>query len=185
MWSPYDRQIQPTRSQTVLVPLLSAAIGLGGGLLGAYLGAHATIVTQRESAREDRLADARDRRAAVYTRFLAATDRNAVSAVRAAGSCRERRARTTCTFPARTESRYEADGNRFQLAFNEVVVYGSREALDVASRLANTLPRSLDDLERRANLIPADQRAIAYQRAYREFLNVMCKEVSADPRPTC
>lgn len=36
-----------------LVPLVAAAIGLAGGLLGAHFGAEATITIQREQARED------------------------------------------------------------------------------------------------------------------------------------
>ena len=59
---------------SIVVPLVAAVVGLAGGLLGAYLGARATIVTQREQAREDRSAEARSKRSRVYSRFVAAAD---------------------------------------------------------------------------------------------------------------
>lgn len=58
----------------VAVVLVAAGIGVVGALGGAYLGAHATITTQREQAQDTRRAKARTQRGKVYFRFLAAAD---------------------------------------------------------------------------------------------------------------
>jgi hypothetical protein len=60
-----------------VIPLVAAVLGLAGGLAGAYLGARATVTTQRDEARDNRLAEARSKRARVYSDFLSAADRYA------------------------------------------------------------------------------------------------------------
>ena len=54
--------------------LVAAGIGVVGALGGAYLGARATITTQREQAQDSRRAEARTQRGRIYIRFLAAAD---------------------------------------------------------------------------------------------------------------
>jgi hypothetical protein len=215
----------------VVLVLIAGLIGFGG----AWVGAHATIVTQRDQAHEARQTEARARRAKVYTTFLDQTEKYAASTRRAhrqarsflnsltarAGRrslavpdarkcnrlltihacfphidafdrevdlgivrCFGRRARHVgCGSLRKSLDAFDAVRIHFQAALNKVFVYGGRLGVDAAQQIARTLPPSstfgdaADDLRRLDNT--------AYRTSYERFLNVMCREVSADPRPTC
>jgi hypothetical protein len=161
--------------------LIAGLIGFGG----AWLGSHATIVTQRDQAREARNAEARRQRAKVYTAFL---DR--------AQSLLQRRRTVLSTLDVNRDARREGrkeisvrgfakDFNadisahdRFKSALNDIYVYGSRAAVSAARSIDASFVD--DPTQGGPKLDEAD-----YMTGYTRFLNVMCREVSADPRPTC
>lgn len=168
----------------VVVPLIAALLGLGGGLAGAYLGARATITTQREQSREDRRADARTQRAKVYTDFLAAANSSAVAVARVASSCKVvRRGRATCNLRGGVAVRAAKARYTFQGALNQVYVYGSARGVLAARDVAKALPPSYVGTRYTFHIQPIDD--ASFKAAYNAFLDVMCREVSAEPRSTC
>ena len=161
--------------------LIAGLIGFGG----AWLGSHATIVTQRDQAREARNAEARRQRAKVYTAFL---DRAQLLLQRRQTLVTmqevERDARKEdrkVKLGRRLANAFPADisaHNRFKSALNDIYVYGSRAAVSAARSIDASF---VDDPKQGAWKL--DQ--AGYMTGYTRFLNVMCREVSADPRPTC
>jgi hypothetical protein len=176
-----------------LVPLLAAAIGLAGGLLGAHFGAEATITTQREQAHEARRSEARVKRAKVYSDFLAAADSFESKSryftytihrrVSKGGSVRAacRRAKI-CGLPRALFDAYSSARSNFQGALNQVYVYGTPRGVRAARELAGGLPPAL---YKPGSFSIGDVDEPVFFRGYNAVLDTMCAEVSADPRPTC
>jgi len=177
--------------------LIAAAIGLVGGLTGAYLGAHATIVTQREQAQESRNAESRTKRATVYEDFLVATNNYAVADARteiivvarcgrgALASDRRpvRKRHFKCDPPVGFGLAVSKTRGAFQEALNEVYVYGSLAGVSAAERIAKTLPPSEVGTAYTFNLAPVNDFSLTA--AYDGLLRVMCREVTAEPRSHC
>ncbi len=170
------------------VPLIAAVLGLGGGLAGAYLGAHATIVTQREQLQASRSAEARTKRATVYAQFLAASNRYAVETTQALSILRKcahagPRRPFLCSSLGKQAGPAQNARYEFQGALTDVYVYGSTTGVRAALNVADTLPPSVGHLNGHISLVPISE--VVFTRTYQAFLSVMCREVSAEPRSTC
>lgn len=178
--------------------VVAGVIALGGGLGGAWIGANAANGNQRDEAREARQAEARQKRADVYSDFLDAAGAYA-------GRSREIQAKITVTqrnlrpgqkftlcvaskgrCPGadirREFPRFQSARSQFQGALNDVYVYGSARGVSAARRVAAALPPSLFDPQtvKLGGVIEA-----RFKRAYNTVLDTMCAEVSADPRQAC
>ena len=167
--------------------VVAGLIGFGG----AWLGSHATIVTQRDQARETRQAEARTKRARTYSAFL-----NTANDYSTADNylqelidrlpndlCRRTKGRRTCSALNELRSDWFGARNKFRSALDQVNVYGSSAGVRAARRLAASLPTTLND---ETGLISNyDGQSADFPYAHAAFLNVMCGEVSSDPRPTC
>lgn len=157
------------------------------------VGSHATIVTQREQANESRLAEARVNRAKTYSGFLRATTAYSVADAylnqevdRAPGPdtpCRRGKKRT-CGISNDVFGELVRTRNKFTDALNQVYIYGSAAGVRAARAVAATLPRSLNDEDGDPVYEPPINEGGTFS-ASNAFRNVMCREVSADPRPTC
>lgn len=173
---------------------MAAVAGLGG----AYLGSHATIVTQRDQARELRQAEARAKRAEVYAGFLDAAERyrfateatsdatresvSQAGSVKAACSAERERADRACGIRRSIFNRQQDARVDFQGALNQVYVYGSPRGIRAAGKIAESLPPSVysgGDFE------VGDVKPGEFSAGYNAVLDTMCREVSAEPRPTC
>ncbi len=191
--------VTPGGRSTWVIPLAAAVLGLGGALSGAYLGARATIETQKQQADEDRARQARQKRTQVYSRFLdaavayqAATENVFDSTVRLptgrvskglASRCAAGRSTKTCRLSRRVIAAYYDRQQRFQGALNDVYVFGSEAGLSAARELSRGLPASLYKGPRRVSIQPTDFGR--YTRGYNALLDAMCREVTREPRPNC
>lgn len=165
------------RREVALV-LLGGLIAAIAGVGGALLGANATIATQRDTAREQRLAEARDKRASTYAAFLAEVDRFAAIEDEICPQYAATTQRGECNVLGRHDS---ARGRRMLKAVESLAtaqtsleILGTQRAVETASALRLTLPRS--------------GRAAGYDRfetARQAFLSDVCHDVSPDPRPNC
>ncbi len=170
--------------EAVAVPLIAAGLGLGGGLVGAYLGAHATVVTQREQLQASRSAEARTKRATVYAHFLDASNRYAIEQSQSysiARKCFPKLSirRFSCLL-GKEAGRLQNARYQFQGALNYVFVYGSAAGVRAALNLATQLPPAVGHLNGLVHIARVSDAAFA--RTYAAFLDVMCREVSAEPR---
>ena len=165
------------RHEVALV-LLAGLIAALSGLGGAYLGSRATIVSQREVARESRGAEARTKRATVYADFLDAAERYSAKAKEFEVAALKDFPRVRKGLPA------EVDHARsvFLRTRNQVYIFGSRRGVGVVAKISRALPPAL--LTGGVVVEGAvDERAFVAD--YSAMLNTMCAEVSAEPRPTC
>lgn len=78
---------------------------------------------------------------------------------------------------------YDADQAKHQRALNDVYVYGSRSGVRAARRLAAALPPAVHSPDARGVGFSVDDAKLGV--GYNAVLDVMCREVSADPRPSC
>ena len=69
-----------------------------------------------------------------------------------------------------------SDREGFQAALNDVYIYGSRDGLDAAKKVAKVLPDG-DTINPR--------QFKKFQQRYGTFRKVMCRELNPDPRPNC
>lgn len=176
------------------VVLVFVAAGIGFG--GAYLGSHATIVTQRDQASAERQAEARTNRAKVYSAYLdaavsyGAATRRIQATIRAEKGykpgapfslCTTRTARR-CIYVKNELRDYLSDQSSFQSALNDVYVYGSTSAIKVARQLAGALPPSLYNPK---SFIVGKVKEKRLAQTYNAMLDTMCREVGTDPRPAC
>jgi hypothetical protein len=115
----------------VALVVIAGLIGFGG----AWLGSHATIVTQRDQAREDRRAEARSKRASTYYTFTRAAGRFSIAnltmkdALRQVGKRRcfegvRKPCRLLDVFEAKFPEWLRARSN-FGEALDQVYIYGS------------------------------------------------------------
>lgn len=169
---------ESSTNREVALVLIAGLIGFGG----AWLGSRATVSTQRDQAQEARQAEARDKRALTYSRFLNVSTRyfDAAEAIEDALPRRCSRNGITCETNAQIEDLLRVRPI-FRNALNQVYVYGSSRSVEAARDVLATLSNPLD------NAIPTAgvEDHSKYEQTYDAFLNVMCREVSADPRPTC
>lgn len=77
---------------------------------------------------------------------------------------------------------YQPKRADFQAALNDVYIYGSRNGVRAARRVAGALPQALAT---RQPTFGAEVDERKYKAGYIALLDVMCREVSADPRPNC
>lgn len=176
-----------SRFEVVGVPLIAAALGLGGGLAGAYLGAQATVVTQRQQLQDSRNAEARTKRATVYAHFLEAANLYATNEAQAFSIVRKcvpvpPRRSFQCSLRKQGDPLQHARYD-FQGALNDVFVYVSTAGVGAARNVAATLPPSIGHL--RVQISVGQTSDIAFTRTYQAFLGVMCREVSVEPRSNC
>jgi hypothetical protein len=149
-------------------------IGVGGALCGSVIGGFVSIRSVRDQIREERFAEVRSRRADAYPRLLDAATRMARTQLivfRRGSRCRP----NPCLSEVR---RLEPSSESYARAANEVFVYGSDEAFNAERRIAQQLWPAAD-----VSTQGLDQ--AAFDRAYVAFQRVMCRELSADPRPGC
>ena len=163
--------------------LIAGLIGFGG----AWVGSQATIKTQQDEAKEARQAEAREKRATVYTAYLnqarlAADRRKTLRRALFVERARERASefadfcaenpRVCGASRGAVQVALKADDTaqtRLRAALNEVYVYGSRSGVAAADRMLVTFRyESRLDQQR-------------FDATYSEFLDVMCH--SPSPRP--
>jgi hypothetical protein len=179
------------------VAMVAGAIGLAGGLGGAWIGANAATNNQRDQAKEARQAEARQKRADVYSDFLdaavkyATTTRQIQAKIRAAPVYKPGRTLYICGNPSfqrctdldRELPRYLSARSRFQGALNDVYVYGSNPGVELAREMAGALPASLNTPKNGFPIGRVKEEKLS--RTYSRILDRMCAEVRSDPRPTC
>jgi hypothetical protein len=174
----------------VILVVLAGLIGFGG----AWLGSYTTIATERDQARESRQAEARTKRAATYSELLKTSGRYSAAdlSLRAGvermpeqskGRCRASKS-ATCGVADSVFAEWIEARRKFGDALDQVYIYGSPRAVGVAQRLAATLPSTVND-EKGLPDYKISGDLSGYHKTKIAFLNVMCSEVSADPRPTC
>lgn len=156
--------------------VVAAVFAAGGAVLGADRGAHATIETQKRQIDEARRDAERRKRATVYGAFLSAANRFAVESDAAYARCKTRR---RCEIPGPLESARFA----FQTSINDVYIYGSDAAVAAEKRIAEPLPSSFTGVRGTLKLEPLDGAEL--NSAYKRFVAVMCREVTANPRRSC
>ncbi len=160
------------------------------GVAGAYIGAHAVVATQREQSDETRAAEARVKRARVYTRYLreATRYRSALEVLYDDPlRCEERGAANAKCYLGREQraavNMWSNAQVRVRDARNQVLIYGSDRAVSAADRIGRALPGVLDDrygIPRR-EVIGSE----VFRSAYDGFVRLMCLELSAEPRSHC
>lgn len=170
----------------IVLVLIVGLIGLGG----AYIGSCATVVTQRDQARETRQAEARIKRAATYSSFLRAAGAY-VKADLTVGTkikrppkdlCRPS-TREACRSLVAASRRFLRDRIRFGNALDQVFIYGSSPGVRAARRLAETLPSTAND--ETGSIKQYKPTTGDFPDAYAAMLSVTCNEASAEPRHDC
>lgn len=86
----------------------------------------------------------------------------------------------------RAVSRFVSERSDFQGALNDVYIYGTARAYHSAGRLAGALPPSVydgpdDEIQAIFEVVDPD----GYRDGYNAFLELMCRELPAQPRRTC
>lgn len=187
---------ETTAKTSLILPLVVAALSVLGAIGGAYLGSRATIITQREQAREERLAEARSQRANVYSDFLQAADRYHLSQTRIAASIkRAKLSPLACGRQIGTSSGSVCGVGTADLKTNEalrldataalfdVYAFGSGRGVVIAVGLSKAMPGVLGDSDRR--FVTDDVNENSFAASYTSLLRVMCREASASPRRVC
>lgn len=165
-----------------------ALIGVVGALLGSGITGVVAVLIQGDELNEQRAAEARSERAAVYGSFLSAANEYAVETQELVSPCaraaeRSPDARFDCQPRFRGWNPARAD---YQGAINDVYVFGSDEAVDASEAVSAELPPALIGLDySQAHLKLNVVDEAEFTDAYQSFLGVMCQEVSAEPRPGC
>jgi hypothetical protein len=170
-----QRGARATAASWLITGLITPLAAWGG----SWIGSHGAAAVQRDQAHEARRIDARAKRTTAYERFFLAINTVAVPIVRAAQRCGEH----GC---GRAEwERAAGDGSdTLMSAYDQVALYGSYRGYVAAGRLVGSLPALV--LYKRELTIPRGEDLSAqFEHAYQEFVQTMCEEVNAEPRPSC
>ncbi|WP_143138898.1 hypothetical protein [Lentzea waywayandensis] len=178
---------------SIVVPLLAAAAAIVGSRIGADGALTAAIAQQEQSLKLVRAEEARKKRGEVYAELIDAANSFAdfIDNLRATARRYEeedsRRAPGTYV-PNDVEINDEA---RVRAAFisklNQVFVYGSDEGYATAEELRTLFGdgKALTPVRQRLNPAEIGIERPAYDAALKKLQLLMCREVSAEPRPSC
>lgn len=173
---PDDQKRSSRALWRAVLPLLLTAIA---GWSGAWIGTLGSSAIQSDQAQEARRIDARTKRAAAYERFFEAINAAAVPSVQAAESCAARRCKV-----ADWQQMVGAGDEALRSAYYQVGIYGSFRAYAAAGRLVATLPGQVW-FKRELTQPNGGDLSTQFEAAYQEFVQTMCEEVNAEPRPSC
>lgn len=158
-----------------------AAIAAISALVGAAVGAGASIWIAHVQIDEQRTTEAREKKARVYSDYLNAADNFSVATWRLTEelekSAQAERDKFTVNTPA--IKKFVDARSKYQDQINLVYVYGSDEAWKRHRKMAGVLPPSLDSFEIEA----VD--STKFLAAYQGFQEIFCEEVPAQPRDGC
>lgn len=158
-----------------------AFIAAVSALVGAAVGAVASIWIAHVQINEQRATEAREKKAQVYSDYLNAADNYSVATGRLTGELKKStqadRDKITLNTPA--IKNYLDARSTYQDQVNLVYVYGSDEAWKRHRKMAAVLPPSLQspDIE----VVDSTKFLAAYQ----GFQEIFCEEVPAQPRDGC
>lgn len=185
----------------IIVPTLVAVVALAGTFLGSLQANNSSRETQRNQFNEERVKADRDRRADVYLKFLAAAYTYHSKLVSLVSACPP--------FPDVLPNRSAEDHNKavgihhlcvtqeeakatteaeaFRSAQNEVYIFGSDEASDIAQELGRAFPDSVSPGRKplAPGEIPAYIGRADFGDPYAEFQKMACREIPATPRSKC
>lgn len=162
---------------------MASLIAAGAGLLGAIIGAGATAYVNDANLDAERQAQAaelnasrdsavRAQRRPIYVRFSSAANRWATY----------QQVIATCPTPEKCQ--YDQDDldnarHEFQVAINNMFIYGSSEAQELVREVAATLPSPRNGIAGSAELGDVDE--AHFSASIVEFENLMCMDVSLAP----
>lgn len=158
----------------------TATVTVVSGLLGGWAGSALTVKASEDAERRTRVGE-------VYAGYLDAAD----GYYTAAADLDRAFAKLIATKDGSASDRsvgelsvaaFEKARHDYQGAINDVYVYGSDAAWEANRKVANVLPLALGNVPRRD--IPSPD-AEAFREAYSDFLEVFCREATAEPRQSC
>jgi hypothetical protein len=171
-------------TEAVKGAVVTAGIALAGALVGAFAGQagvrqtlNAAAEQQERQFEEARLTEASKERADVYAQLLAAANTFAVQASAASTA-----AESSGTVESDVALLYQTARSAFQIALNDVYIYGSDDGYRAAVDLASTLPPSLGRLDGSFTISGVDD---DFAERYQAVLRISCRELPSTPRGNC
>jgi hypothetical protein len=135
-------RLRSARPSNLLSAVIGSLIATVAALGGTYIGSHATVTAQRDQAQETRRAEARIKRADVYSAFLSAASAAVAPSFRAWDLCTTQTNQFQCR-SSEPERIYAKASEQLVNADYQVLIYGSAAGVEAARRVMASLPVAL------------------------------------------
>lgn len=163
--------------------LIIAALSFLGATTGSWISGRSTEQAARITVEAQTAKEKRDKRAEVYSAYLAAADNYSIRTgellARATAVAENPEGEGAGNIPQELSDAWAEARSTYQDNINELYVYGSDDAWTAHQGVASELPNSLGPVE----LHPVDSGN--FITAYRGMQEIFCKEAVARPRAGC